>query len=187
MSGKELHAPEDTEVIRHILAGASCDFEVLVLRYQDRILSMIMRQVGDEQVARDLAQETFVKAYTKLKSFRRESSFGTWLVRIALNHTSNYLSSRQYREKKLQIEFDHERHPLPEGAEAERIEKEARIEAVRAAVSSLKEKFRDVLVLCAYEGMSYEQAAGVLEIPYGTVCSRMNSALTQLREKLKGF
>ena len=89
-------APSDGEVVRQVLAGKRELFQVLVTRYKGQVFSMILRQVGDHAVADDLAQETFVKAYLNLKSFRYESKLSTWLVRIALNTTNSYFSSRRF-------------------------------------------------------------------------------------------
>lgn len=174
----------DETIIRSVLSGAVNAYEELVLRYQPMVFAMIKRQVGDEASAKDLAQETFVKAFRNLKGFRQQSSFGTWVTRIALNTTNTYFSSRRYREGLMSVPFDPERHDRQAEASNEPALQRATL-LLQKAVASLKPKYREVIVLCSLEGKTYEDAAEILEIPVGTVCSRMNRALGILRNKFR--
>lgn len=172
---------EDSEIVRRVLAGSHEDFSALVAKHQDLIFAMIVRQVGEHAVARDLTQETFLKAFRGLKHFRFEAKFSSWLTRIALNLTNSYFTSRTYRNKKREIEFDPAVHDLKDEEQIDNAEKEALIASLREALSELKPPFRDVLVLCGLEGKSYEEAAAILEIPIGTVRSRLNKARLLLK------
>lgn len=143
-----------------------------------------MRQVGDRSIADDLTQETFLKAYTKLSSFRSESRFSTWLVRIALNTTKNYFNSRAYKQRRANMEINETQ--LPAASEG-RIDAwtEERLTHLRSKISELPEKFRDTLVLVGLEGKSYDEAALILSIPVGTVRSRLNTARNILRKSIQ--
>lgn len=183
---RDLKNPEpmlvaDEELIGWIVAGKREYFSVLVERYQKMVFGMIMRQVGSRDVADEIAQETFLRAYKNLETFRRESKFATWLIRIALNQTSNYFSSKRFRQSKQTVSLDMKRHDLPD----ENISRNDHREALfLSALGVLAPKFRDVLTLCGYEGKSYEEAALILEIPIGTVRSRLNRARLMLKEEI---
>ena len=92
----------DEELIRLVVRGEKDEFRHLVRRYQDQVYAMILRSVGDDAIARELAQEAFLKAFLNLKSFRFESAFSTWLIRIALNQSHSYFSSRRFKERKIE-------------------------------------------------------------------------------------
>ena len=173
---------DEQSLIRSVLAGQTSDFEQLVLRYQDMIYNLIKRQVADEASARDLAQETFLRAFRGLKGFKFQASFFTWLTRIALNQTNSYFCSRSFKEKLRNVSFDAREHDSV--GHDSRIETGAanQLSQLQLCIAALKPKFRDVLTLCSLEGKTYQEAALILEIPIGTVCSRMNTALTILRD-----
>lgn len=177
-------APSDGEVVRQVLAGKRELFQVLVTRYKGQVFSMILRQVGDHAVADDLAQETFVKAYLNLKSFRYESKLSTWLVRIALNTTNSYFSSRRFKELQRTKTLDYTTPAGTTQSPEQLSEKQSALELFRSAISNLKPKFREVIVLCGLEGKSYEEAALVLGVPIGTVRSRLNTARLTLKNEL---
>ncbi len=174
----------EAEIIARVLSGQRDDFRHLVDRHKDLVFAMIQRQVGDRGVAEDLAQEVFCRAYQYLKQFRGDSSFATWITRIALNQTNTYFASRRFKEGRRTDSFDAQVHDLgstdPEGRERM---KEI-LEAFRSGLSELSPKLRDVLVLSAFEQKSYEEVAAILEIPIGTVRSRLNAARLQLRKFL---
>ncbi len=174
----------DGEVVRQVLAGKRELFQVLVSRYKGQVFSMILRQVGDHAVADDLAQETFVKAYLNLKSFRYEAKLSTWLVRIALNTTNSYFSSRRFKEsQRTKVLTD--LTPAGTSQSPEQLaERQSALELFRSAIAGLKPKFREVIVLCGLEGKSYEEAALVLGVPIGTVRSRLNTARLTLKNEL---
>lgn len=171
----------ESAIIRRVLAGERDEFKKLVLRYQDMVFSMMLRQVGDKEIAKDLAQESFLRAFVNLKAFRSQARFSTWLTRIALNQASTYFSSKKFKQSKMTETLDLTKHDLHKEEQPQ----DERLSFFRAALAELKPKFREILVLCALEGKSYEQASEVLQIPIGTVRSRLNTARLMLKAELE--
>ena len=173
----------DDTLVARILAGDKEQFRVVVNEHLPTIYALIMRQVGDTALAEELSQETFAKAYVQLKSFRGEARLGTWLVRIALNQTNSYFSSRRHKERLCTQPLNLERHdqPADSGRLGDLQQYEQAAARLRAAVGRLSAKLRDVVALVSFEGKSYEEAAALLGIPVGTVRSRLNHARLQLR------
>lgn len=177
---------DDAQLIQVTLAGNSAAFGQLVRKYQDRLYNALAHQMGSAEDARDVLQEAFVQAFLKLDSFRGQSRFYTWLYRIAFNQAI----SHQRRAKPL-ASLDHgreqtgdepvDRHSPPEG----RLVQQETVEQVQQALAQLDDQFRQVLVLRELEDCSYETIAEMLELPVGTVRSRLHRARMQLREKLK--
>ena len=160
-------------------------FESLVRKYQQRIYALCRRLTGAHQSADDLAQETFIKAYYALGRFDAQWPLYPWLRRIALNTGLNYLKARKRERPLLEGTLGGRRTPFSAPADGpeeqlERAEFEARIER---AVASLPADQRSVFVLRFHESMSYEEISRTLDLPIGTVMSRLNRA----RQKLKGL
>lgn len=177
--------PDEHQLIRDVLGGHRNQFEDLVVRYQGMIFGMIKRQVRDEATARDLSQETFLRAFKGLKGFRFRSTFSTWITRIALNVTHSYFSSRRYKEVQRNVALEPEH--IAQAQRPEMVDTgtdPSVIAALQRSIGALKPKFREVIVLCSLEGKTYAETAEILQIPIGTVCSRMNTALSQLRREL---
>ena len=176
---------DEAEVIRRVCAGHKEEFSVLVKQHQNQIFSLILRQVQNHTVAEELAQETFVKAYTALKSFKGKSSFSTWLTRIALNVTHSYFSSRRFRERRASISFDAAVHEkLLARTDGDHSPEELAL--IASALSDLNSKQRDAVALIFVEGKSYQEASEILAVPIGTVSSRVTKGIAQLRVNLKG-
>jgi len=171
----------DEELIRRIVGGAREDFAVLVERYQSLIFSMIMRQGGARDIADELAQETFIRAFANISTFRGKAKFSSWLIRIALNQTSNFFASKKFKESRQTVSLDLESHDRAAETSAEPRYSEAFLSAV---IGELPPKFREVVVLCGYEGRSYEETAAILEIPIGTVRSRLNRARLMIKDEV---
>ena len=172
---------DEREVIRRVLSGEKEEFRHLVRAHQDRIFAMIMRQVGDRALAGDLAQEVMIRAYLGLDRFRFECSFSTWTTRIALNVAATYFSSRQFRQRSRTVALEAARAdeiPEPRPREAQTLDR------LRVCIGALRPKYREVLALCALERRSYAEAAAVLGVPEGTVCSRLRTARAPLRKRL---
>lgn len=177
---------DEAEIIARVLAGEREAFRHLVEAHQGLVFSMLLRYVGHEETAKELTQESFLQAFTHLKSFRREAAFSTWLVQIALNRARTLVSSRRYRERQRQVEFEAERHGESGGDPAQCVSRKHELERLRRAISELTPKLREVVVLCALEGRPYEEAAAMLQIPTGTVRSRLNKARQLLRAAARG-
>ena len=169
----------DLALVRRVQQGDRSAFDLLVVKYQHKILKLIMRYVRDPSEALDVAQEAFLKAYRAAPSFRGDSAFYTWLYRIAINTAKNHLvaSGRRPTHFNLDTQDPEQSEVLaelrdldtPEGlAQSDEIR-----EAVNKAIRELPEELRTAILLREIEGMSYEEIAQTMECPVGTVRSRI--------------
>lgn len=173
-------------LIGRVLAGEKEEFRKLIEAHQTQIFSVIMKLVGNRSISEELALETFERAYFNLRSFKFKSTFRTWLTRIAFNLTNSYFASAQYRNSIRTESFSIDQHDFSSNAKNSSERREYFTQFYRA-IGSLSPKLRDVLCLCGLNGASYEEAAETLQIPIGTVRSRLNQARQKLREKLEGL
>ena len=181
----------DLELVQRIQSGDKRSFDVLVLKYQHKVISLVLRYVHDHDTAQDVAQEAFIKAYKGLKNFRGESAFYTWLYRIAINTAKNYLVSQNRRLPDTDIDahdaeqFEGE-SALKEYATPERELLTAEIQtAVAGAIDNLPEDLRTAIMLWELEGMSYEEIAVTMDCPIGTVRSRIFRARESIDKILR--
>jgi RNA polymerase sigma-70 factor (ECF subfamily) len=177
--------PEDAVLVRKAQQGDMDAFESLVRKHQQRVYALCRRLTGAHQSADDLAQETFIKAYFALARFDAQWPLYPWLRRIALNTGLNYLKTRG-RERPLEEGTAGKgRTPLsaPADGPEERLERAEFAERFDRAVESLPSDQKCVFVLRFHESMSYEEISRTLDLPLGTVMSRLNRA----RQKLKGL
>jgi RNA polymerase sigma-70 factor (ECF subfamily) len=178
---------DDVQLIGEALDGDSAAYGQLVTRYQDRLYNTLVHVAGSTDTAYDIVQDAFVQAYVKLETFERSSAFYTWLYRIAVN----LAISRKRREKPMaSIEqvrevLGHEPIDAADRPEA-RLERRERACQVRQALAALSEEHRTILILREMEGCSYEQIAEILDLPIGTIRSRLHRARIQVRDQLKG-
>lgn len=169
--------------------GGDCDaFGELVQRYQGRLFGSLVRMVGCENLAADLVQDAFVLAWRKLDRFAGRSSFYTWLFRIARNTTISCLRSRRVA---ISLDSLAASGEYPEQADrsagpGDRMEQEESRMLLQQALNQLSEEHRTILLLREMDGMDYEQIGEALELPVGTVRSRLFRARMQLREALQG-
>lgn len=179
----------DLASLERARAGDNGAFEALVLRYQARIVNYASAMVHDAGAAEDVAQETFVRAWRGLGRFRGESTFKTWLYRIATNVARTHLDRRGRRARIADRSLDDEAEPLQAGdvpspapdAETALV----RREAIDRALSELPDELRQALVLRDVEGLDYKEIAGVTGAPIGTVESRIFRARRRLRTLLR--
>lgn len=170
---------EDQQLVERVQRGDKRAFDLLVLKYQHKILGLIVRFVRDPHEAQDVAQEAFIKAYRALANFRGDSQFYTWLYRIAINTAKNYLVARGRRPPESDIsaedaEFMDGDHDLKDIDSPERLMLRDEIEAtVHRAIAALPEDLRTALTLREFDGLSYEDIAAVMQCPVGTVRSRI--------------
>jgi RNA polymerase sigma-70 factor (ECF subfamily) len=181
-------ASGDAALVEAALAGDRDAFGKLVTRYQDRLFNTLVRVVGTHEDAADAVQDAFVQAFTKLPSFRGASRFYTWLYRIAMNVA---LSRRRRRRPTVSVDHAKEtagEEPLDaaEGPE-DVVLSEERVQHVQAALGNLGDEHRTILVLREIEGCAYEEIAEILDLPVGTVRSRIFRARVQLKERLSGI
>jgi RNA polymerase sigma-70 factor (ECF subfamily) len=176
----------DPDLIEETLAGNSAAFGQLVCKYQNRLYNVLTRVIGSADEAEDVAQEAFVQAFAKLDTFAGNSSFYTWLYRIALNRS---ISRR--RRKRSHVSLDHLQAVSgaePEGhgeAPEHRMQLAERAEQLQAALDELSAEHRNIIVLREIDGCCYETIAEILNLPVGTVRSRLHRARLQLRERLR--
>ena len=181
----------DQELVRRVQAGDQTAFNLLVLKYQHRVLKLVGRFVNDAAEAEDVAQEAFLKAYRALASFRGDSAFYTWLYRIAINTAKNALVSQRRRpvdfDLDLQDPDQYDRQAkLKESDTPEGVLLTDEIRAVvEEAMEQLPEDLRTAIVLRELEGLSYEEIAEAMDCPVGTVRSRIFRAREAIDKKLK--
>ncbi len=181
---KDSEQEDEREIILRVQSGETDDFRHIVERHKDRIFAMLMRQTGNRELSEELAQDAFVKAFQNIKRFRFDSSFSTWLTRIALNQMKNYFQSRHYRQSQVKRTLSVELPAQQSSPEEEALSKEHLL-IFRDCLSKLKDKHREVLVLKGLEGKDYEQIAGFVGTPVGTVRSRLNTARTLIKDCMK--
>lgn len=178
---------DDDRLIDLTIAGDSAAFGQIVLKYQDRLCNTLVHVVGCAEEAQDVAQEAFVLAYQKLKSFKRKSGLYTWLYRIAMN---TWISRNRRMRPRISVDAVRESSGSdpedPTETPQEGIEREEQIEQIRAAIAELNDEHREVLVLRDIDGCCYDEIAIMLDIPVGTVRSRLHRARMDLKTKLGG-
>lgn len=184
----------EIEFIEKLRIGEAEAFDALVLRYSADIYAVLFRLTGDAEEASDLTQETFLSALKAIKKFRGEADLKTWLVRIAINESRNRFRwwKRRRREKTVSLDA-----PVGETEQAfgetvssgganpeETVLRRERERQLTKALSDLPGIFREAVVLCDVEGMSYEEIATALQVNIGTVKSRIARGRQDLRRKL---
>jgi len=187
---------DDAELVKAFQSGNRAAFDKLVLRHKDRVFNLCYRFMGDYQEADDSAQDVFVKVFRSLKRFRLESSFSTWLYRIAVNTCKNRLKSMEYRFRKKIVQLDSSEvpgecvHPIKTADESQspgaELEKKEMLKAVQKAIDSLPAGQKEVVVLRDIEGLSYEEITNITGYKPGTLKSKLARARLGLRENLRG-
>lgn len=181
----------DQQLVARVQQGDKAAFDLLVLRYQSRIINLVSRFVRNPSDALDVTQEAFLKAYRAMPSFRGDSAFYTWMYRIAVNTAKNWLAIQSRRSADAELDYEEiERiegnSALKEYATPERLLLKDEIQAtVIAAIEGLPEDLRLAITLREVEGLSYEEIASVMECPIGTVRSRIFRAREAIDKQLK--
>ena len=174
---------DETALIEQAQHGDRNAFGELACRYYPGVVRVVYRLCGDTGLAEDMAQEAFLRGWINLPAFRPQSSLRNWLYRIAVNATLDVL--RRKSEDTLEDEAVQMYPDQAAGPETILMEKE-RVALLQQAMRALPEAARSVLVLREYGDMSYQEIASVLDVPIGTVMSRLNYARNRLRELLDG-
>ena len=180
----------DEDLVLRVQRGDKSAFDLLVIKYQHKIIQLVNRYVKDPSEAQDVAQEAFIKAYRALGNFRGDSAFYTWLYRIAINTAKNYLVSRSRRSSDYQVDIQDaeaiENAPQLQGMETpERLLlNQEIIDTIKTAIEKLPEEMRTAIMLREFEGMSYEEIAEAMDCPVGTVRSRIFRAREAIDNKL---
>ena len=179
----------DEQLIQQTLSGDRSAFDQLARRHQDRLVHSLEHMFGSRDDALDVAQQALLLAWRKLSSFRREAGFYSWLYRIARNVAIT--RARRHRPPSVSLEQLHDaagyqppdRHS--ESSPEQPLQSSEEVQAVRDALAKISDEFRQPLVLKEIDGFSYDEIAAVLEIPLGTVRSRIFRARQELIEHLK--
>jgi RNA polymerase sigma-70 factor (ECF subfamily) len=179
--GEALSRDEEREAIEACRRGEREAFDRLVLRYQRDVYRLCYRFVNNHEDANDLAQEAFLRAWRAIPRFRGESSFSTWLYRIAVNACLNFRSVRRPVTQELPDALP---DPVP-GAE-ERLESDDDARRVREAIARLPEKQRATLILKVYQELTHQEVAQILGSSVGTVKANLFHALANLRRQVAG-
>ncbi len=182
----------DLSLVRRVQRGDKGAFDALVLKYQHKLVKLVMRYVRNPAEAEDIAQEAFIKAYRALPQFRGDSAFYTWLYRIAINTAKNAVVSRD----RSPIEYDLDRSNTEESYDMQgRMKDSETPEAlvltdeirttVKEAIDALPEDLKTAIVLRELDGLSYEEIAAAMDCPVGTVRSRIFRAREAIDRRLR--
>ncbi len=169
----------DLELVRRVQRGDKSAFDLLVKKYQQKIIQVATQYVRDQADAMDVAQEAFIKAYRALPNFRGDSAFYTWLYRIAINTSKNYLTAQKSRPPRSDVDaedatamgLDSKLHESDTPDEL--LHRDQLKSIIFSTIESMHEDLRTAITLREIEGMSYEEIATTVEIPIGTVRSRI--------------
>ena len=187
----------ESGLVENLRARDAAAFDTLVNRFSGDVYALLYRLTSDPEEAADLTQETFLRALRSVKNFRGESELKTWLFRIAINESRNRFRwwKRRRRDQTLSLDANvgdsttqvwetiSDNSISPE----EEVLRRERTKALNEALGTLKSIYREAIVLCDIEGLSYEECAEALETNIGTVKSRISRGRDELRRQLKGF
>ncbi|PKL95541.1 MAG: RNA polymerase sigma factor RpoE [Gammaproteobacteria bacterium HGW-Gammaproteobacteria-8] len=181
----------DQLLVERVQKGDKRAFDLLVGKYQHKIVSLIYRYVPDHAEAQDVAQEAFIKAYRAIARFRGDSAFYTWIYRIAINTAKNYLVSQSRRPPASDIDaqdaeqFQVDTRLKDRGSPEHELLREEIERTINEAINALPEDLRVAVTLRELEGMSYEEIASTMECPIGTVRSRIFRAREAIDNRLR--
>ena len=181
---------EDADLVREVLDGNQLSFQLLVERYQGRLFGLARHYTRNTVEVEDIVQDAFLKAFSRLETFQHQSSFYTWLYRIAVNTAKNHLAAQRRRPMDIELDLqDPEQYELharlketdtPEGVAMGRELQDT----VEKAIQGLPEDLRTAIILRELDGMSYEEIAETMECPVGTVRSRIFRARDAIGKKV---
>jgi len=175
----------DVELIQNSLSGNDAAFREIIDRYEAKVAATVISMLGNCPEADDVGQETFIRFYKNLKNFRGESSLGTYLTRIAMNLSLNELKRRKRQNRIIPLDDPGISHQIIDHDSGN--EKRDRHEIVQWAIAQLTPKFQSTLVLRMMKGYSTEETAKILNLPTGTVLSRLARARGQLLKILEPY
>jgi RNA polymerase sigma-70 factor (ECF subfamily) len=184
-------ADNDKELVKQVQNGSKKAFDLLVLKYQHRIIKLVLRYVKERSDAEDVAQEAFLKAYRALPNFRGDSAFYTWMYRIAINTAKNHLVASGRRPLEVDLE-----NADGESLDIEELQKDVATpenllltdeirETVQRTINALPDDLRVAITLREVDGLSYDDIATAMECPIGTVRSRIFRAREAVDQELK--
>jgi RNA polymerase sigma-70 factor (ECF subfamily) len=190
----EAQETDDLSLVRHAQAEDMGAYDQLVRRYQERLYATVYHMTSNHEDANDLVQETFIKAFRALKSFKGDSSFYTWIYRIAVNKTINFLKQRKNRIQMSldDLDFNVENDPdlvalISEKTPRRNLHLSELQEKLNGAMRKLSEHHRMVVVLHDIQGLSHEEIGTIMDCNVGTVRSRLFYARQQLQAHLSDY
>jgi RNA polymerase sigma-70 factor (ECF subfamily) len=181
----------DSALVKRVQNGDKKAFDMLVHKYQQKVINLVYRYVHSREEAQDIAQDTFIKAYRAIANFRGDSAFYTWLYRIAINTAKNYLSSLQRKAPCLDVDItdimslDQSASLRDDASPEYLLQRDDTMQAILQAIEALPEDFRSAITLREMEGLNYEDIAEVLDCPVGTVRSRIFRARETINQHLQ--
>jgi len=181
----------DADLVKRVKAGDTGAFDILVQKYQHKVINLVGRFVSDQAECQDIAQDAFIKAFRAIHSFRGDSQFYTWLYRIAANTAKNYLASRARKSPRYTVDVDDAEHfegesGLKEYANPENLLLTDEIRAtIFSAIEKLPDDLKSAITLREIDGLSYEEIADVMDCPIGTVRSRIFRARDVIDKELR--
>jgi RNA polymerase sigma-70 factor (ECF subfamily) len=183
----------DQELVERVQNGDKKAFDLLVLKYQYKVMGLIGRYVSDKHEVMDVAQESFIKAYRAIGNFRGDSAFYTWLYRIAVNTAKNYLVGRNRRPPSSDVALDDEEEYTVFDALADvdtpdaTLNKDRLEAAIYETIEHLPEELKTAIRLREFDGLSYEDIAQIMGCPVGTVRSRIFRARDAIEKRIRPF
>ncbi len=182
----------DLVLVKRVQRGDKSAFDLLVRKYQHKVVKLVLRYVRNPAEAEDIAQEAFIKAYRALPQFRGDSAFYTWMYRIAINTAKNSLASRDRSPIRYDLDLTdpEESHSVqsklqdPDTPEGMALTEEIRL-IVNSAIDALPEELKTAIVLRELDGLSYEEISAAMECPVGTVRSRIFRAREAIDKRLR--
>ncbi len=182
-------SPDETTIlVRAVRQGDKQAFNRLVLLYQNRIYNLALNYVKNDEEAKDLAQDVFVTAYKALDKLRDDTKFGAWLYQIGLNHCRNRYKRLKRRGYFTNKSLDDDNSPLQlAGGETpeKELEQQRIIRLVRDTIATMNAAEKEIIMLRDLQGLPYDEISEILDIPLGTVKSKLSRARTSLKNKLK--
>ena len=187
ISNKDL----DLGLVRRAKSGDYQAFDLLVLKYQSRLISTAFKFVKDQQIAEDLVQDSFIKSFKSIGSFREDSTFYTWIYRITVNTSKNYLVSKKRKDELLQTDISEEENyfiePIDKDTPEDIFHASQLHKIIIESLNGLGEDTKMALTLREFDGLSYEQIAEIVNCPVGTVRSRIFRGREVIDDAIKEY
>ena len=181
----------DLGLVKRVKAGDYQAFDLLVLKYQSRLISTAFKYVKDIQIAEDITQESLIKSFKSINSFREDSSFYTWVYRITVNTAKNFLISKKRKDELLQTDLSEEGsidiESVNTDTPGEIFDATELQSIITSTLNQLGEETKTALTLREFEGLSYEQIAEVINCPVGTVRSRIFRGREVIDDAIREF
>ena len=187
------NSSSDQELVERVKNGDKRAFDLLVLKYQYKVMGLIGRYVSDKHEVMDISQESFIKAYRAIGNFRGDSAFYTWLYRIAVNTAKNYLVGRNRRPPNSDVALDNEEEytvfdQLADTETPDATLNKNRLEKViYETIESLPEELKAAIRFREFDGFSYEEIAQIMDCPVGTIRSRIFRAREAIEKRIRPF